>query len=402
MMIGVLMGVLCALVTYMDYVAAFLPDDQPQREACDIKRILKEMVTSTVCPCVYVPPRKKKKRKRKTKPRLKAAREAQTPILILILTLTLTLNLTTMMNSNTTAKKPPASKLSMRLSTKSTRRTWSEGRRNLTTKSWNACRAGKVNTRKGWVQKADKLKATTSTVKVFPVATKAANVSAKELAENMKNEMIEEVKNEVKAQATEVANEAKAALVEEVSKIVSVEDMPAVPSSCGNALSQGDDFFVYLLITMPFNQLIAAYTSVGSSLIENPARRASVDGAGLWLLNNDNVVWFIELPVMLLGMFASFSILLAPLLAIVATKVDTIRRTRQNEIVRGYARDGLDNFGKQMTGPRNPKIHGPIVIRKRKQWRKWRKNDRKFPSKFFGKVSVLASARSNSACRKTR
>ena len=173
--------------------------------------------------------------------------------------------------------------------------------------------------------------------------------------------------------------------MEEVSKIVSVEDMPAVPSSCGNALSQGDDFFVYLLITMPFNQLIAAYTSVGSSLIENPARRASVDGAGLWLLNNDNVVWFIELPVMLLGMFASFSILLAPLLAIVATKVDTIRRTRQNEIVRGYARDGLDNFGKQMTGPRNPKIHGPIVIRKRKQWRKWRKKRPKVPFKILWK-----------------
>ena len=46
----------------MDYVAAFLPDDQPQREACDIKRILKEMVATKVCCCVYVPLPKKKKR----------------------------------------------------------------------------------------------------------------------------------------------------------------------------------------------------------------------------------------------------------------------------------------------------------------------------------------------------
>ena len=201
MMIGVLMGVLCALVTYMDYVAAFLPDDQPQREACDIKRILKEMVTSTVCPCVYVPPRKKKKRKRKNKAKVESGQGGADSY--------------SDSDSDSDSDSESDDNDELEHHREEAARIEAvyeieheEHKKNMERRASQSHDKvmERLSRRKGQHEegvgtKADKLKATTSTVKVFPVATKAANVSAKELAENMKNEMIEEVKNEVKAQA---------------------------------------------------------------------------------------------------------------------------------------------------------------------------------------------------------
>jgi len=54
-------------------------------------------------------------------------------------------------------------------------------------------------------------------------------------------------------------------------------------------------------------------------------------------------------------------------------KIDIIRRTRQNEMVRDYARRGLDNFGKELDGPRDVTIHGPISLPSRTDWVVWQR-----------------------------
>ena len=113
------------------------------------------------------------------------------------------------------------------------------------------------------------------------------------------------------------------------------------------------------------------------------------DNAGLFTLANKNVGTFIQLPTIMLGMFASFSILIAPIMAVVINKIDIIRRTRQNEMVRDYARRGLDNFGKELDGPRDVKIHGPISLTSRTDWLVWQRKRPPVPYKVMKKCLLF-------------
>ena len=80
----------------------------------------------------------------------------------------------------------------------------------------------KNNNEQEGLKKADKINATTSSTKVVPLVAKVAKETASDLAGDVKNEITDGVKNELNAQATEIADEAKAALSEEVSKMITV------------------------------------------------------------------------------------------------------------------------------------------------------------------------------------
>jgi len=56
--LGILLAVLCALITFMDFVTAFLPEEYPLRAACDIKAIIHRLLCT--CGGFIKPPKGKK------------------------------------------------------------------------------------------------------------------------------------------------------------------------------------------------------------------------------------------------------------------------------------------------------------------------------------------------------
>ena len=50
--IALLMGMLCAFISIMEFTSSFMPEEHSMREVCDLKAILRGLIIAIFCPCL--------------------------------------------------------------------------------------------------------------------------------------------------------------------------------------------------------------------------------------------------------------------------------------------------------------------------------------------------------------
>ena len=131
--------------------------------------------------------------------------------------------------------------------------------------------------------------------------------------------------------------------------------------------------FAYVFITLPFNFLIACYTTVGASLLSDLNPRA--DGAGIWLLGSAVAGEMVNLPFYFGGIILGIFVVIAPTFAYWKGRTDQKYRTKQNMLCKNRKASGK-------------KVIGPIIIKKRKEWLRWKRQRPKIGGKGLCKNKV--------------
>ena len=124
--------------------------------------------------------------------------------------------------------------------------------------------------------------------------------------------------------------------------------------------------FAYVFITLPFNFLIACYTTVGASLLSNINPRA--DGAGIWLLGSAVAGQMVNLPFIFGVVILVVFFVIAPTWGYCKAYKDLQLRTQQNILCKNRKRAGK-------------KVIGPVIIKKRKEWLRWKRQRPKIGGK---------------------
>jgi hypothetical protein len=294
--IALLMGLLCAFISVMEFTSSFMPEEHAMREVCDLKAILRGMIISIFCPCLGKYAKKPKK-------------PDQTKIV------------------------PKAAPL-----------------------DGSAVTAEEKQAVAFWEVPEEK----------DPSGKDELKAAGKEVMDAALDAGKEELKSAAKDAAKDMASEALSGMDLGIGG-----EGAEGGSACEKLLKGADDFFAYFFVSLPFNFLIASYTTVGPSLLSTDSATGKIarkDGSGVWLMSSDVASKVVNLPFILMMVMAGLCFFAAPLVAWIIMKKDAEKRTSENIIMANREKKGED------IGP------APAMIRTRNVWKRWKSKRPKVPA----------------------